>query len=111
MTFAGYSSNAQILQTLIEEFPSLAQSSLCVFRQKISFYFFKNIFDNHLKDSWGAEVDPNLYDRQAPSKLGIVAIQELISLTQQLEEQLCQLHQKMSGQDCQKKFKSKSSKT
>ena len=54
MTFAGYSSNAQILQTLIEEFPSLAQSSLCVFRQKISFYFFKDIFDNHLKDSWGA---------------------------------------------------------
>ena len=26
---------------------------MCVFRQKISFSFFKNIFDNHFKNSWG----------------------------------------------------------
>ncbi len=54
MTFAGYSSNAQILQTLIEEFPSLAQSSLCVFRQKYPFIFLKISSTIDLKDSWGA---------------------------------------------------------
>ena len=51
-SFAGYSSSVQILQAYIEEFPSVAQSSLCVFRQKILFSFFKDIFDTHLKDSW-----------------------------------------------------------
>ena len=53
-TFAGYCPSVQVLQACIEEFPPLAQSSLCAFRQKISFSFFKNIFDNHLKDSFGS---------------------------------------------------------
>jgi hypothetical protein len=37
----------------LEGFPQLAASSLCAFRKKISFNFFKNIFDKLLSDYWG----------------------------------------------------------
>lgn len=52
MSFTGYKSSSQILEKLLAGFPKLAASSLCVFRNKISFIFFKNIFETHLTNSW-----------------------------------------------------------